>query len=364
MRPVVVSFTAAGLTAEKADREVEPTMGITEILENLIKGDSLTEEAAGAAMSAVMAGEWTAAQVAALLTALRCKGETADEIVGAARAMRAHAVKIRPRLPGTIDTCGTGGDRSGSFNISTTSAFVVAGAGVPVAKHGNRTASSLCGSIDLFEKLGVNVMAPPERIGECIRQVGLGVLFARLAHPAMKHAAPVRSELGFRTIFNFLGPLTNPALPDYQLVGVSDARLLETYAQCLQKLGIQRAWVVTGGDGLDELTLTGPSQCLEVTPASITRHDLIPEDADLDRCAYEDLKGGTPDDNAAITRAILEGRDTGPKQRAVLLNAGAAIYVAGKAATLKEGVARARESIQSGKALEILQKLVEFTNQG
>ncbi|HOJ62440.1 MAG TPA: anthranilate phosphoribosyltransferase [bacterium] len=339
-------------------------MGITEILETLIKGDSLTEEAAGAAMSAVMAGEWTAAQVAALLTALRCKGETADEIVGAARAMRAHAVKIRPRLPGTIDTCGTGGDRSGSFNISTTSAFVVAGAGVPVAKHGNRTASSLCGSIDLFEKLGVNVMAPPERIGECIRQVGLGVLFARLAHPAMKHAAPVRSELGFRTIFNFLGPLTNPALPDYQLVGVSDARLLETYAQCLQKLGIQRAWVVTGGDGLDELTLTGPSQCLEVTPASITRHDLIPEDADLDRCAYEDLKGGTPDDNAAITRAILEGRDTGPKQRAVLLNAGAAIYVAGKAATLKEGVARARESIQSGKALEILQKLVEFTNQG
>ncbi len=338
-------------------------MGFTEILETLIGGQSLTEEAAGAALAAVMSGEWTAAQVSALLTALRCKGETAEEIVGAARAMRACAVKIQPRHPGTIDTCGTGGDRSGSFNISTTSAFVVAGAGVPVAKHGNRTASSLCGSIDLFEKLGVNVMAPPERIGDCIGRVGLGVLFARSVHPAMKHAAPVRSELGIRTIFNFLGPLTNPAHPDFQLVGISDARRLETYAVCLQKLGIQRAWVVTGGDGLDELTLTGPSQCLDVTPASITRHDLTPEDAGLERCAYDDLKGGSPDDNAAITRAILEGREIGPKQRAVLLNAGAAIHVAGKAATLKEGVARARESITSGKALEILRKLVAFTNQ-
>ncbi len=337
-------------------------MELTNLLEQLLAGESLSPEAAGEAISAVMGGELTPAQIAALLTALRAKGETIDEIVGAAKAMRAHAASVQTKRTGILDTCGTGGDKSGSFNISTTSALTCAGVGVPVAKHGNRSATSQCGSIDLLEKLGVDVMIDPARIGACLDEVGIGVLFARTVHPAMKHAAPIRSELGFRTIFNFLGPLTNPATPDYQLVGISDPSRLETYATCLQKLGIQRAWVVCGSDGMDEITLSGPTNYIDVTPNALTPGVISPEQAGLQTAPMDELKGGTPEDNVQITKDILVGKDKGHRRDAVLLNAGAALTVAGKALSLNEGISLAAESLDSGKAAEILEKLIQFTN--
>lgn len=337
-------------------------MKLAEMLDTLLAGHSLSEQAAGEAIGGVMEGLFTPVQVAALLTALRAKGETVEEIVGAARAMRGHAIPVKTRRTGSIDTCGTGGDRRGSFNISTTAAFVVAGAGVPVAKHGNRSATSPCGSIDLLEKLGVNVMLEPERIGACLDEVGIGVLFARVVHPAMKFAAPVRTELGFRTIFNYLGPLTNPAIPDFQLVGISDATRLETYAQCLQKLGVKRAWVVSATDGLDEITLTDSTPCIEVGGEGLVSRTIAPEDAGFQRCSPSDLKGGTLDENAAIAVAILEGKEKGPRRDITLLNAGAALVVAEKAATLREGASLAAESIDSGKAATLLKRLIEFTN--
>ncbi len=338
-------------------------MEFTEILDILLNGQSLTEEIAGLAISTVMDGKCTPAQIAALLTALRCKGETTDEIVGAARAMRSHATPIKTSRQGLMDTCGTGGDRSGSFNISTTTAFVVAGAGVPVAKHGNRSATSKCGSIDLLEQLGVNVMITPEQAGCCLDEVGFSVLFARTVHPAMKYAAPVRSELGFRTIFNFLGPLTNPASPDYQLVGISDVGHIETYAQCLQKLGLKRAWVVNASDGLDEITLTGSTQCFEVTQDEIKQREINPEKLGLNLCSPVDLKGGSLEDNAAITLGILNGEDKGAKREITLLNAGTALTVAEQVPSIEEGIKLAADSIDSGRAYDVLQKLIQFTNQ-
>lgn len=338
-------------------------MDLVPILERLFTGESLTEEIAGAAIDSVMSGMMTNAQIAALLTALRCKGETVDEIVGAAKAMRSHAALIPTEYTDILDTCGTGGDRHGSFNISTTAALVVAAAGVPVAKHGNRSATSRCGSIDLFERLGVNVMMSSEQAAKCLAEIGLTVLFARVVHPAMKHAAPVRSELGFRTIFNFLGPLTNPAKPAYQLVGISDSRYLNTYAACLQKLGVRRAWVVCGADGMDEITLTGPTMVMEVAHTGIKRFEITPKDAELESCRLEDLKGGSPDDNAAITTDILDGRGKGPRRDTVLINSGAAFLVAGVVNTLRDGVQLSAEMLDSGKARVKLQQLVNLSQQ-
>ncbi|MEW6236304.1 MAG: anthranilate phosphoribosyltransferase [Candidatus Omnitrophota bacterium] len=337
-------------------------MNISPILDSLIAGENLSEETAGEAISAIMSGEIGPASISAMLTAFRCKGETEEEIAGAAKAMVSYAEKIRFSSKGVTDTCGTGGDRSGTFNISTTSAFVVAGAGVPVAKHGNRSATSHCGSIDLLEKLGVNVMIQPERIGQCLDEVGLTILFARVVHPAMRYAAPIRSELGFRTIFNYLGPLTNPARPSYQLVGVSDPNILDIYAACLQRMGVQRAWAAFASDGLDEITLSGPTAIVEATPQSIQRKEIVPEDAGLKSAPAQSLRGGTPEENEKITRRILSGEEKGPCRDAVLLNAGAALVVSGKAASLKDGAALAAESIDSGRAAKVLEKLVRFTN--
>ena len=337
-------------------------MDISTLLEQLLEGKSLNEEEAGEAISAIMNGNLSNEKIAALLTAFRCKGETVDEIAGAAKAMRAHAAKITTKHTGVLDTCGTGGDRSGTINISTAAALIVSAAGVPTAKHGNRSASSQCGSIDLLEQLGVNVNLTPERISACLDELGLAILFARVVHPAMKFAGPVRTELGFRTIFNFLGPLTNPAFPDYQLIGVSNPAVQEMYASCLQRLGIKKGWVVSG-EGLDEITLTGVTRVFEVTQDSIRSFDITPEEAGLKRCQLADLQGGTPVENANIVRGILTGEVKDAKRDAVLMNSGAALFIAGKANSLRAGVELAAEAVDSNKAFEMLIRLIRFTNE-
>ncbi len=336
---------------------------LIDIFNQLIQGQHLTKNSAGEVISSIMSGELSPAQIAAVLTALRCKGETVDEIVGAAEAMRSHALDIPTAHMEILDTCGTGGDQSGSINISTMTAFVVAGLGIAVAKHGNRSATSKCGSIDLLEKLGVNVNLGPEKIGKCMDEIGIGVLFARVVHPAMRFAAPIRSELGFRTIFNFLGPLTNPAKPTFQLVGISNRENLDIYAECLQKLGIKRAWVVFGEDGYDEISLTGTTTIRDVQPDSIQKMEVHPEEAGLQPCSKEDLLGASPEENANITQKVLTGEIKGPQREAVLLNAGAALHILGKAANLKEGVNLAAESIDAGKAFGVLERLIHFSNQ-
>jgi len=336
-------------------------MDLLPVLEQLIAGRPLSQATAGEVISSIMRGEIAPALMAALLTAWRCKGETVEEIVGAAEAMRAHALRIPTTHEEIIDTCGTGGDQSGSFNISTTTAFVVAGAGVAVAKHGNRSASSRCGSIDLLEQLGVNVNLSPESIGRCLDEAGIAILFARVVHPAMRHAAPVRTELGIRTIFNWLGPLTNPAKPAFQLVGISNRNVMETYAACLQRLGIRRAWVVCGMDGLDEITLTGPTAVLEVTPEAIAPLSIDPESVGLKTGSRDCLKGGTPEENARITRNILSGEEQSPRRDAILLNAGAALHIAGKASSPVEGIRMAADSIDSGKANKALERLITIS---
>ncbi|MDX9752991.1 MAG: anthranilate phosphoribosyltransferase [bacterium] len=334
-------------------------MNFSSLIDPLLAGESLPEDLAGEAVSAIMEGVLSNEKIAALLTAFHCKGETVDEVVGAAKAMRAHALKVSTRRQGVLDTCGTGGDRSGTINISTTAAFVIAAAGTPVAKHGNRSASSKCGSIDLLEALGIPVMLDPEQIGRSLDTVGIGILFARVVHPAMKYAAPVRSELGFRTIFNYLGPLTNPVLPAFQLVGVSNPGVQEMYAQSLQRLGTQKAWVVSGG-GLDEITITESSRVYEVTPERIDIFEITPESVGLPRGEKAELVGGDAAENAAITLAILQGKLSGPQTDAILLNAGAGLYISGRAASLQDGVELAREQIRSGAAMHTLQALRDF----
>jgi anthranilate phosphoribosyltransferase len=292
------------------------------------------------------------------------KGETADEVVGFARAMRAHAAPIpcRSRPESLFDTCGTGGDGLHSFNISTVSAFVVAGAGVPVAKHGNRSISSRCGSADVLEALGVNVRLTPEQVAASIDDVGIGFLFAPLIHPAMRHAQPIRADLKMRTVFNILGPLTNPAGAGAQVVGVFEKRLVGLLAEALRRLGAQRAFVVHGSDGLDEITTTGPSLLAEAANGKVVERTVTPEDFGLPRARPEDLTGGDRDANAAILRAILGG-EPGPKRDIVIANAAAALVAAGLAADFRLGAERAAESIASGKARAKLEELARFTRQ-
>lgn len=337
-------------------------MEFSALLERLAGGEHLTQDDSSEAISSIMRGELDVAQTAGLLTALRCKGETADEIAGAASAMRSHAFPMATAAGPLIDTCGTGGDRRGTFNISTLCALTAAGAGVYAAKHGNRSASSQCGSIDLLEALGVNIEMDPARAPACLEQTGMCVLFARLVHPAMKHAAPARSLLGIRTIFNWLGPLTNPLRPPFQLIGVSNAHFLPTYAQCLQKLGIQKAWVVSSEDGLDEITVTAPTKVIEVTPGHMESFTLDPSHHGMKGYAISDLKGAGPAENAEIAAAILGGKERGAKRHAVAINAGAALYIAGKTETLREGIAAAEDSLDSGRAKAVLENLVRFTN--
>jgi anthranilate phosphoribosyltransferase len=334
---------------------------IPSLLPRLLRGESLTEEEAQAVIGHVMDGDASDAQIAGLLVALRAKGESVAEIVGAARAMRMHAIAVAPRRTDLVDTCGTGGDGLRTFNVSTTAGLVAAGAGAGVAKHGNRAVSSASGSADVLEALGVRLDLPAERVAECIDEVGFGFLFAPAHHPAMRHAGPVRSSLGVRTIFNVLGPLTNPVGARRQLVGVFDEALVVPIAETLRELGSERALVVHGHDGLDELSPAGPSICADVTPAGVTVGTVDPAALGLAPSRTEDLAGGDATTNAGLLRALLDG-ERGPRRDAVTLNAGAALVAAGLADDLAAGLTLAAAAIDDGRARLTLDRLVEFTN--
>lgn len=338
---------------------------ISDTIQQLLTGESLPAEQAEAVMNEIMTGAATPAQIAGFLVALRVKGETADEITGCARAMRRAAVQVHPSRSDIVDTCGTGGDQAGTFNISTTAAFVVAGAGLGVAKHGNRSVSSQSGSADVLESLGANLALAPERVAQAIDEIGIGFLFAPSLHPAMRYAIGPRRELGVRTVFNLLGPLTNPASAAAQLLGVYDAALTEVLARVLQQLGSDAAYIVHGHGGLDELTTTGPNQIsfFGVAPGNgdVVTGVLDPCKLGFRQAKDSDLKGGKPQENARITRAVLKGEDRGTRRDVVLLNAGAALLIGGAAADLEEGVARAAESIDSGVAIRTLEALIDYS---
>ncbi|OLC39697.1 MAG: anthranilate phosphoribosyltransferase [Candidatus Rokubacteria bacterium 13_1_40CM_4_69_5] len=344
---------------------------ITEAVRALVDHRDLTRIEAAAAMEAIMSGAATNAQIAAFLTALRMKGETVEELIGFAQVMRQKAVHVRTRgeetaaLTGTdremlIDTCGTGGDAAGTFNVSTATAFVVAGAGLRVAKHGNRSVSSLCGSADVVETLGINLDLTPAKVARCIDEVGIGFLYAPLLHTAMKHVMAARREMGIRTVFNMLGPLTNPAAANAQVIGVYAAALTEPLARVLAELGTVRAFVVHGADGLDEISNTGDSRVSEVREGVVRTVTLRPEDFGLARASIADLQGGDREQNAQIIRGILDG-EAGPKRDIVLMNAAAALVAGGRARDLKEGAGLAAKSIDSGAARAKLQALIALS---
>lgn len=332
---------------------------IREALNNLSQGDNLSIELASGVMAELMAGELSGAQIGALLLGLRIKGETAEEIAAFAKVLRDLSATI-PAPPGTVDTCGTGGDGGGTFNISTTTAFVVAGAGVPVAKHGNRFASGRCGSADVLEELGIPLNLSPLESSTNLNDLGMAFLFAPLYHPALGKVAAHRRELGVRTIFNLLGPLLNPAKAPYQLLGVSSQALLPKLAKALQILGVERAVVVVGEDGLDEVSLTAPTQAILVAQDQFLPFRMTPEEYGLSRCSLEDLRGGGPKENARYTLDILEGKP-GPKRDVVLLNSGVALFAAGRAGDIGSGIELAQESLDSGAALSKLEALQEGT---
>ncbi|MDP6490413.1 MAG: anthranilate phosphoribosyltransferase [Kiritimatiellia bacterium] len=330
-------------------------------LAKVIEKQDLTQGEMTEAFDIIMSGDATPSQIAGFIVALRMKGETVDEIAGGAASMRQHAVLVDPGGLPVVDTCGTGGDSCDTFNISTTSALVVAGAGVPVAKHGNRAISSKCGSADVLAALGVNLDVPPEVEEEAIREAGIGFLFAPGLHPAMKYAMPPRKEMGVRTIFNMLGPLTNPAGAKCQIIGVFSPELTEPFAHVLRLLGSKRAFIVHGHDGMDEMTTTTSTRVSELVDGQVKTYDFDPLELLEDYADPADLAGGDAETNAAITRSILEGKAGAPRD-IVCLNAGAAIVAGGKAANLKEGFVKAQESIDSGGALKALEMLVEVTN--
>lgn len=333
----------------------------SELIDHVASGGALSDAQASDAFSAMMEGTPSPVQMGAFLTALHERGESVAEITAAARVMRDKAAKITAPL-GAIDTCGTGGDASGTYNISTAAALVVAACGVPVAKHGNRAATSRSGSSDVLAALGVNMEAHVPQVEACIAEAGIGFLMAPLYHSAMRHVAPVRAELApMRTVFNLLGPLSNPAGAKYQLIGVFDAQWVRPLAEVLQALGSEAVWVVHGSDGLDEITTTGTTQVAALKDGKITEFTVTPSDAGLPLAKPEDLKGGTPDENAAALRAVLGG-ESGAYRDIVLINAGAALVVAGKAADLREGAALAAQAIDSGAAEATLAKLVEVSN--
>ena len=334
---------------------------IREILGILAEGQDLDSELMEIAMEEIMSGEATPSQISAFLMGLRVKGETVEEITAAAKVMRAKAKKVRAPQD-VIDTCGTGGDHSMTFNISTASAFVVAGAGVRVAKHGNRAASSHCGSADVLAELGVNLEADIKLVERCIEEIGIGFLFAPLLHQAMRYAIGPRREMGIRTIFNLLGPLSNPAGAKRQLLGVFDKRWVRPLAEVLKNLGSERAMVVHGEDGLDEITLTGATYVAELKDGEVREYKIEPEEFGFRRCLLSEIRGGTSGYNAEIIREVLSGGE-GVKTDVVLLNAGSAIYVAGKAGSIKEGIELARQTIKSGKAMEKLEALIKMSNQ-
>jgi anthranilate phosphoribosyltransferase len=339
----------------------EENMELREAIATVVSGQSLSENQAREIMGKIMSGQATQAQIGALLTALRMKKESVEEIAGFAQGMRAAATQVAVPELDLVDTCGTGGDGAGTFNISTTAAFVVAGAGLKVAKHGNRFASSRCGSADVLEALGVNISITPEEVAQCIRVVGIGFLFAQIHHTAMRHAIGPRREIGVRTAFNLLGPLTNPAGARYQLVGVFDPNLTELLASALQRLGCSRALVVNGEDGLDELTITGTSQVTELKGGEISTFQFDPREYGFELADIQSLAGDDAASNARITRAVLAG-ELGPQRNVVLLNAGAAIYVCGGADNLEDAFEKAKASIDSGAALKCLEELIHLSN--
>jgi anthranilate phosphoribosyltransferase len=336
-------------------------MDVRHAIEKLVNRIDLSEAETVDIMNQIMTGEATPLQIAAILTAVRMKGETVDEITGAARVMREKAHRVHVGAKTVLDTCGTGGDQKGTFNISTTSAFVLAGAGVNVAKHGNRSVSSQSGSADVLGALGVKVDAPKDRVEQCIAQIGIGFLFAPLLHEAMKFAVQPRRDIGIRTIFNLLGPLTNPAMATHQLIGLYSGDLVAVIARVLKNLGSARAMVVHGLEGLDEISLCGPTRIAELRDGAIKEYTIRPEQFGLKPCGIEELHGGNPEESAAIVRAVLDGKK-GPARDVVLLNSGAALYVSGTAATVSEGIGVAAESIDSGNARRKLAELVELTN--
>jgi anthranilate phosphoribosyltransferase len=333
---------------------------IQDAIAQLLDGRDLDAAAAKAAMDEIMSGEATAAQTAGFLVALSAKGETADEIAGCAEAMRAHVVPVTPVREDLVDTAGTGGDGARTLNISTAAALVAAAAGAAVAKHGNRAVSSASGSADVLEALGFDLELEPERIAQSIDELGFGFIFAPAHHPGFRHAAPVRRELGVRTVFNVLGPLTNPAGARAQVVGVYSPELAPVIADVLCRLGARRAFVVHGAAGIDELSPAGPNLVYEVEEGSVRSRMIDPADLGVERCAPEALRGGTPEENATAIRAVLGGEGGGHRD-AVLLNAAGAIAAAGHAEDLAEGLAIARDAVDSGAAAKRLERLVAFT---
>lgn len=336
---------------------------IKEAIVKIVNKQDLTYDEAYTVMNEIMSGETSATQNAAFLASLSTKSaraETTDEIAGCAAAMRAHATKVETDMD-LFEIVGTGGDNAHSFNISTTTALVCAAGGMKVAKHGNRAASSQCGTADCLEALGVNIEQSPEKCVELLNKVGMCFLFAQKYHTSMKYVGAIRKELGFRTVFNILGPLTNPASPKLQLLGVYDEYLVEPLAQVLISLGVKRGMVVYGQDKLDEISMSAPTTVCEFKDGWFKTYTIAPEDFGFERCTKADLTGGTPKENAKITLDILNG-EKGHKRNAVLMNAGAALYIGGKAETMKDGIALAEELIDSGKALETLNKLIEISN--
>ncbi len=334
---------------------------IKEALSKVVEGNNLSVEEAEEVMNEIMSGLCTPAQIAAYMTALRMKGETAEEITGSARTMRAKATKISTKHKMVVDTAGTGGDAAHTFNISTTAALVAAGAGVPMAKHGNRAVSSHCGSADVLAALGVNIEIPPERVGACLDEVGFAFLFAPGLHASMKYAVGPRRETGLRSIFNVMGPLTNPAGAQAQIIGVYAPALTEMLANVLKNLGAYRAMVFHGSDGLDEITLAGPTRVSEVRDGQVRTYELTPEDVGLTTHPIDACRVTQLEDNVQMTLMVLNGR-TGPSRDIVLLNAAAAIYVSGRTDSLKEALPLAVESIDSGRVLAKLDAVREFTN--
>ncbi|MBQ6442501.1 MAG: anthranilate phosphoribosyltransferase [Lachnospiraceae bacterium] len=336
---------------------------IKEAIVKIVNKEDLAYEEAYAVMNEIMSGETTPTQNAAFLSALSTKSaraETTEEIAGCAAAMREHATRVETDME-LFEIVGTGGDNAQSFNISTTSALVAAAAGMKVAKHGNRAASSLCGTADCLEALGVNIQQSPARCVELLKEAGMCFFFAQKYHTSMKYVGAIRKELGFRTVFNILGPLTNPGTPSMQLLGVYDEYLVEPLAQVLISLGINRGMVVYGQDKLDEISMSAPTTVCEIKDGWIRRYVISPEDFGLTRCSKEDLRGGAPEENAKITRAILNG-EKGPKRDAVLMNAGASLYIGGKAQSMKDGIVLAGELLDSGAVTKTLEKVIEISN--
>jgi len=339
-----------------------PNEILSDAINAVCRGEELSEETAATVLREVMEGRAAPAETAGLLIALRTRGETADEIAGLARTMRELATKVEVGIDGLLDTAGTGGGTP-TFNVSTTAAFVAAGAGCPVAKHGNRSATSQCGSADVLEALGARIDLDPEQVADCIETVGFGFMFAPQHHAAMKHVVPVRKALGVRTIFNLLGPLTNPADAPHQVIGVSDGPFLEHMAMALARLGGRSALVVSSEDGLDEISIAAPTRIVELRDGKVETYTVTPEDLGVERTPIDAIAFGAPEENARVTRAVLSGGDAGIARSLTLVNAGAAVYAAGRSDTLQAGVAAAATAIDSGAAADVLERFISRTQE-